>query len=112
MTLGKAQVYYVQSGNDIVHTSYVIPACVKFPFMDRKDLEIGPCYTYPAFRGNGIYPKVLSEICRRKGNDTFLFYMIVDEMNLPSIRGIEKAGFVRCGSVHKSKFSKRYNLVR
>lgn len=112
MTLGKAQNYYVQSGNDIIHTSYVIPACAKFPFMDRNDLEIGPCYTYPAFRGNGIYPKVLSEICRRRGNNTSSFYMIVDETNLPSIKGIEKAGFVRCGSVHKSKFNKRYNLVR
>lgn len=112
MTLGKAQIYYVQSGNEIIHTSYVIPACAKFPFMSRNDLEIGPCYTYPAFRGKGIYPKVLSEICRRRGNDTSSFYMIVDETNLPSIRGIEKAGFVRCGSVQKSKFSKHYNLVR
>lgn len=112
MTFGKAQIYYVQSGNDIIHTSYVIPACAKFPFMDRDDLEIGPCYTYPAFRGKGIYPKVLSEICRRRGNDTSSFYMIVDETNLPSIKGIEKAGFVRCGSVQKSKISKSYNLVR
>lgn len=112
MTFGKAQIYYVQSGNDIIHTSYVIPACAKFPFMDRDDLEIGPCYTYPAFRGKGIYPKVLSEICRRRGNDTSSFYMIVDETNLPSIKGIEKAGFVRCESVQKSKISKSYNLVR
>lgn len=75
MTLGKVQIYYVQNGNDIIHTSYVIPACAKFPFMDRNDLEIEPCYTYPAFRGKGIYPKVLSEICRRRGNDTSAFYM-------------------------------------
>lgn len=111
MTLGKVQIYYVQNGNDIIHTSYVISSCAKFPFRDRDDLEIGPCYIYPAFRGKGIYPKVLSEICRRS-NDTSSFYMIVDETNLPSIKGIEKAGFVRCGSVQKSKISKRYNLVR
>lgn len=111
MTLGKARIYYVQNGNDILHTSYVIPACAKFSFMDRNDLEIGPCYTYPTFRGKGIYPKVLSEICRRRANDTLSFYMIVDETNFSSIKGIEKAGFVRCGSVQKSKFSRRYNLV-
>lgn len=75
MTLGKVQIYYVQSGNDIIHTSYVIPACAKFPFMDRDDLEIEPCYTYPVFREMGIYPKVLSEIYRRRGNDTSSFYM-------------------------------------
>lgn len=112
MTLGKAQIYYVKSGNDIIHTSYVIPACIKFPFMDRDDLEIGSCYTYPVFRGKGIYPKVLSAICRRRANDTSTFYMIVDETNLPSIKGIEKAGFVKCGSVQKSKISKRYKLLR
>lgn len=37
--------------------------------------------------------------------------MILNETNLPSIKGIEKAGVVRCGTVHKGKFSKHYNLV-
>ena len=110
MTLGKAQIYYVQSGNDIIHTSYVVLACAKFPFMDSDDLEIGPCNTYPVFRGKGIYPKVLSEICRRRYNDISSFYMIADETNSPLIKGIEKAEFVRYGSVQKSKISKRYNL--
>lgn len=110
ITFGKACVYYVQSGEKLVHTSYVIPACAKFPFMESDELEIGPCYTYPDFRGKGIYPKVLSEICRRRGSDAMSFYMIVDETNIPSIKGIERAGFVRCGTVHKSKFSKRYYL--
>ena len=112
MTMGKAQIFYVKSGNDIAHTSYVIPNCTKFPFMDGKDLEIGPCYTYPKFRGKGIYPKVLNEICWRKGDNGLSFYMIVDETNISSIKGIEKAGFVRCGIVKKSKFTKRYHLVR
>ena len=111
MTLGKAQIYYIQNGNNIIHTSYVIPACAKFPFMDKFDLEIGPCYTYPAFRGMGIYPKVLTEICRKRADAVLSFYMIVDEANLPSIKGIEKAGFVRCGVVYKGKLSKRYKLV-
>lgn len=112
MTLGKAQIYYVQNGNTIAHTSYVIPRCIKFPFMEEADLEIGPCYTYTQFRGLGIYPKVLKEICRRKGSTVAAFYMIVDEKNLPSIKGIEKAGFVRCGSVSKNKFTKQYKLVQ
>lgn len=112
LTLGKAQIYYVRSENEIIHISYVVPTCIKFPFMDRDNLEIGPCYTYPAFRGKGIYPKVLSEICRRRSSDISLFYMIVDETNLSSIKGIEKAGFVRCGLVRKNRLSKRYHLVR
>jgi len=111
ITFGKAKIYYVQKGENLVHT-YVIPACFKFPFMGKHDLEIGPCYTYSSFRGQGIYPKVLTEICRRQCKDTSLFYMIVDETNIPSIKGIERAGFTRCGSVYKSKYMKRYRLVR
>lgn len=61
MTLGKAQIYYVQSGNDIIHTSYVIPTCVKFPFIDRDYLEMESCYIYPAFRGKGVYSKFAEE---------------------------------------------------
>lgn len=109
-TLGRAQIYYVQSGSDIVHTSYVIPACAKFPFMNKNDLEIGPCYTHPAFRGKGIFPKVLSEICRRR-NNTQTFYIFAHENNISSIKGIEKAGFVRCGLVCESKYLKQYKLV-
>lgn len=80
--------------------------------MKKNDLEIGPCYTYPEFRGKGIYPKVLTKICQKRGGDSISFYMIVDENNLSSIKGIEKAGFVRCGSVYISKFARRYRLVR
>lgn len=111
MTLGKTRIYYVKRENTIIHTSYAIPACARFPFMGRDDLEIGPCFTHPAFRGKGIYSRVLSEICQRKSTDISCFYMIVKETNISSIHGIEKAGFVRCGTVHKNKFSKRYNLV-
>lgn len=112
LTFGKTKIYYVQDGNQILHTSYVIPACSKFPFLKKNDLEIGPCYTYPEFRGKGIYPKVLTKICQKRGGDSISFYMIVDENNLSSIKGIEKAGFVRCGSVYISKFARRYRLVR
>lgn len=112
ITLGSARLFYVQSINgDLMHTSYVIPECIKFPFMSRGDYEIGPCYTYPAYRGKGIYSNVLYGICNKMKNTNPTFYMIVDEANEPSIKGIEKAGFVRCGVVQKSKFIKRYFKV-
>lgn len=100
--------FYVrdEDGN-LAHTSCVIPACAKFPFMDRMDYEIDPCYTYPAYRGKGIYPIVLHSICRELAENGSAFYMIVDERNASSIRGIEKAGFVRYGTVLKGKFTKR-----
>lgn len=109
MTLGRAKIFYaINENGDLMHTSYVIPHCAKFSFMGKDDYEIGPCYTYPDFRGKGIYPKVLHQICSRMAKNNSVFYMIVDENNKPSIKGIEKAGFIRCGTVRKSKLTKRY----
>ena len=109
MTRGGAKLFYVadKDGN-LMHTSYVVPKCAKFPFLGRNDYEIGPCYTYPAYRGKGIYPKVLHYICNHMRNEKAVFYMIVDEANKSSIRGIEKAGFVKYGTVQKNKYTKRY----
>lgn len=36
ITLGKAKVYCYRYNGELVHTSYVIPKCFKFPFMKKK----------------------------------------------------------------------------
>ncbi len=111
ITFGKAKVYCYRYNGELVHTSYVIPRCHKFPFMSKNDYEIGPCFTYPKYRGKGFYPQMLKYICSSIGAENSVFYMIVDEANLSSIKGIEKAGFQRCGTIRVSKILKRYQLV-
>lgn len=110
ITFGKARVYCCRYNGELVHTSYVIPKCYKFPFMSKWDYEIGPCFTYPKFRGKGIYPQILKYICSSIGTEKSVFYMIVDETNLPSIKGIEKAGFQRCGTIKVTRILKKYQL--
>ena len=113
ITLGKMKIFYTCNEQGfLTHTSYVIPACVKFPFMKKGDYEIGPCYTYPVFRGKGIYPQVIRNVVLSLGNTNSTFYMIVREENISSIKGIEKAGFIKCGIVKKSKITLRYCLVK
>lgn len=113
VTFGKAKIFYVANNDDeIMHTSYVIPGCFKFPFMRKNDYEIGPCFTYPEFRGKEIYPKVLRYICKNIGNESTRFFMIVSINNISSIRGIEKAGFNKFGFVDKSRVLKRYLLMQ
>lgn len=108
LTHGKSKIYFIADGDELIHTSYVIPKCRKFPFLGKDDYEIGPCFTSPYHRGKGIYPAVLRKICHSIGTENTVFYMIVDENNQPSIKGIEKAGFVRCGTVRVTKFTKKY----
>lgn len=111
ITLGKARVYCYRYNGELVHTSYVVPKCYKFPFMNNCDYEIGPCFTYPKFRGNGYYPQMLKYICSSACQPNSVFYMIVDENNISSIKGMEKAGFQKCGNIKKTRILKRYRLL-
>lgn len=103
-TRGKYRIIYVKDGSKIVHSSYVIPKIFKFSFMESKnDFEIGPSYTEESYRGQGIYPFVLTYIVS-KYNRNSKFYMIVEENNTSSQRGIIKSGFKKIGEVYKDKF--------
>lgn len=96
--------------NKLLHTSYVVPKCWKFPFLCDNEYEIGPCNTLQQFRGQGIYPKVLEHIVHTIGTKDTKFYMIVDDKNQSSIRGIEKAGFRRSGIVEIRGMFKQYYI--
>jgi len=110
MTHGRARIYYATQNGELVHTSYVIPKCMKFPFLGSNDYEIGPCFTYPKYRGKGVYPAMLRRICNSVGMENSVFYMIVDAANTSSIKGIEKAGFEKCGFVRVTGILKIYQV--
>lgn len=103
LALGKVWLWYVtDEERNIIHKSICVSKCLRFPFMKKGDFEIGPCLTVPEMRGRGIYPRVLSSIVKsyRSQNDAD-FYMLVAPDNRASIKGIEKAGFVRVGTAKK-----------
>lgn len=131
-------IYYVKDGEKLIHTSLVTGKSFKFPFMGDYDLHIGPCITDEKYRGRGIYPKVLQKIASDYGflsncpinkaqvidrhcepskdgvaiQNNKLLYMIIEDSNLPSIKGVTKAGFKKVGKICKYKelFSNRYTL--
>lgn len=111
MTFGSAKLVCAVSNNgETMHTSYVVPRCFKFNFLSTEDYIIGPCYTAPDYRGQGIYPNILDYITNKIGTENTVFYMCVDENNFSSIRGIEKSGFKKIGTAKKSRFLKRYYI--
>ena len=111
ISAGRLEVYYIIQKEKVVHTSYVVPVCYKFPFMKRGDYEIGPCQTEEACRGQGMYVRTLNHITSQKRYENACFYMLVSESNASSIRGIEKAGFVEDGYAVRSGWLKRYVKV-
>ena len=115
ITFFRAKAYVVRDeAGDIIHYSYIIPACSKFPFLRKgiyRDIEIGPCYTRKESRGNGIYPFVLSAIIKEELNNSGFAYMIVENWNHASQKGISKVGFKKVGEIRKDRF-KRYAIYR
>lgn len=112
MTAGKFRICYLYSGDDIVHTVYVVPKCRKFPFLQPGDYEIGPCVTNEHYRNRGSYQYMLRYITASDAFSGGVFYMIVRGDNHASVRGIEKAGFTRCGTVVRSRFLHSYKKER
>lgn len=72
--------------------------------LGENDAEIKFCLTLPALRGRGIYPRVIlsiSNYLRSKGIQQV--FMCVHRDNHSSIRGIEKAGFIKVGEIRLKK---------
>jgi len=104
ITFGHIKIFYVRNqAGALMHTSCVTSKCYKFPFMTKTDYQIGPCVTYPDFRGKGIYPIVLKHIVSTMSNGKSSFYMLVEEKNAASIKGIEKAGFGKSANIKKTR---------
>jgi RimJ/RimL family protein N-acetyltransferase len=64
------------------------------------EIEIGIAYTFPEFRGRGLYAFAIQAICavaREKGAERV--FMITNRDNEASRRGIEKAGLHRSGYI-------------
>lgn len=54
-------------------------------------------YTFPNFRGKGLYPQLLKNINHRNSNPKIIYVL---KENKASIRGIEKAGFGFLGQIN------------
>lgn len=100
--------YIVTAEGQMAHLSW-LHWSVRLPRQcgfDGSVPVIGDCYTSEQFRGKSIYPRVLRYIARdvasRAGTSV---YVLVSPANLPSVRGLEKAGFRRLGRLRGTRFA-------
>lgn len=105
------RIYEHGNRGKIIHESYVIHKCYKFPFLLGNDIEIGPCYTQEEWRGRGIYAYVLNKINIRELSARDKSYMIIDSKNISSIKGVKKAGYVKNSEVGKSRIFRIYHAL-
>jgi len=61
--------------------------------LNKEIFYIYDCFTYPGFRGKGVYPLVLAKLC--EVSDRSEVYVACQSVNESSIKGILKAEFER-----------------
>lgn len=108
---GNCSIYRLYDDNVLVHSSLVARSKIKFPFLKKEDIEIGPCWTNADYRGRNIYPYILSLIIQKEIRTNGSAYMIIDDENMASIKGVSKVGFVNTGQVVKKDRFTRYILI-
>lgn len=90
-------IFLFYDGRHAVHYSCLFPGYFRFPFMGRRNLQIGDVFTSEAYRGRSLATSALREIVRTHGAAADRFWYITDESNAPSIRAALKAGFRKVG---------------
>tara|TARA_B110000495_G_scaffold149343_1_gene132210 strand:- start:15 stop:533 length:519 start_codon:yes stop_codon:yes gene_type:complete len=111
-SLGGYQIFYLfeKETNRIAHYSNVLPKIFKYSFMNKGDLYIANCFTYKDFRGCSLYPFALSYLGGRLNSN--VIWGGVSEDNIPSIKGLERAGYKKVAEGYKSRILGVYKLSR
>ena len=86
---------------ELVHRSCIFPRFYRFPFMGRRDLQVGDVWTAPPYRSRGTAGRALKEILRRF-RDRAVWY-VCEESNVASIRVAESAGMRIAGFGTRTK---------
>jgi RimJ/RimL family protein N-acetyltransferase len=97
----------IRHGEDVVHSSLVMPRYFRFPVMGHRDVQIGATYTRPEWRGRGLARMAVRAACDYWGGRAERIWYIVETQNVASVRVIESCGFVLAGSGHRED---RYGL--
>jgi hypothetical protein len=101
--------FLVKDGDVVIHKSKIFNRSLLLKSFGFKQplMTIGDAFTDDNYRGKGIYPAVLERIVCKHLQEASL-YLLVSPENIPSIRGIEKAGFSKKASLKCLKIGPIY----
>lgn len=91
----------------MLSTAQVCPKLPIFTFF-KKGYHIGRCMTVKEELGKGFYPLLLQYVIDEHPEREY--YMIVDEHNIPSQRGIDKMNFMKFAEGNKDRLG-RYVIL-
>jgi hypothetical protein len=93
--------YRFLNKDQVIHRSTLFKSVFLLRLLNKKGPVIGDCFTNTNYRGLSLYPKMIHYIAKinlfeKNLNELFI---IVDTTNAASIRGIEKAGFIKYAQI-------------
>jgi SAM-dependent methyltransferase len=109
-TLGDLRLCQIRDANGVIaHYGFVFPRYFRFPFMARRDLQIGSLRTHASFRNLGLATAAVRQILARLNRPEQTVWYVVEASNTASISVAEKNGFAltAAGSA-VSQWPKRY----
>lgn len=97
--------YSIKELGSIIHVSYLYDSIFLLKLLNKKGPVIGDCFTKKQYRGQSIYPYVINSIAlesiKKGGKEVFI---VVNQDNLSSIKGIEKAGFNKFVTINATRW--------
>lgn len=91
----------------LAHVQWIVPARklrFRYNFVTNDSYSIISCLTSQSFRGLGIYPSQIQKVVE-SDIPARMFWIWTASTNIPSLKGIRKAGGVKVGEfVQKKRF--------
>lgn len=97
--------YLIKIKNEIAHISFIFKHIYLLKLLNKKGPVIGDCRTIKKFRGMSLYPYTINRIAKEvlKSNNKEVF-IIVNQDNQNSIKGIEKAYFKKIAAINSYRW--------
>jgi len=92
-TMGRFSILILMDNETVVHYSYITPKVFRFPFMGKKDQQIGPCVTHADYRGKGIFTSVLKLIPAYYSKECDLVWTYTTQDDIAAQKAFAKAGY-------------------
>jgi|GEM_PF-714632 len=104
---GYCEAHLAYDAGKLVHYCFLLPASFRVPLMQPGDLEIGPYWTDPEYRGRGITPHSVGII--KASHPGTSLYILMRRDNGASMRVAEKNAFLKIAECVRKK---RWLLAR
>jgi len=92
--------YTIRESDKLIHVSYLYDNIFLLKLVNKNGPVIGDCYTNKQYRGQSIYPQVINKIALETLKQGIQeVFIVVNQENISSIKGIEKAGFNKFAAI-------------